>query len=50
LVARQAMTKIRGYDSMREGAKYFIIILFNHLGISWEKWLHELLGGRPCGA
>jgi hypothetical protein len=32
---------------MREGdkgAKSFIIILFTHLGFSWEKWLHELLG------
>jgi hypothetical protein len=38
---------IGGYDSTREGAKgdkYFYYILFTHLGFSWEKWLHELLG------
>jgi hypothetical protein len=38
---------IEGYDSTREGgkgAKPIYSILFTHLGISWEKWLHELLG------
>jgi hypothetical protein len=32
---------------MREGAKgdkYFYYISFAHIGISWEKWLDELLG------
>jgi hypothetical protein len=27
-----------------KGISLFIIILFTHLGLSWEKWLHELLG------
>jgi hypothetical protein len=27
-----------------KGIKYFYYILFTHLGFSWEKWLHELLG------
>jgi hypothetical protein len=27
-----------------KGAKFFYYILFTHLGFSWEKWLHELLG------
>jgi hypothetical protein len=34
---------------MREGdkgAKSFYYILFTHLGFIWEKWLHELLGGK----
>jgi hypothetical protein len=43
---------IGGYDSTRgreaKGAKSFYYIVFTHLGFIWEKWLHELLGGRPC--
>jgi len=45
--------KDKGYDSTRggdKGVKSFYYILFTHLGFRWKEWLHELLGGRPCGS
>jgi hypothetical protein len=32
------------------GISHFIIFLFTHNCFNGERWLDELLGGRPCGS